>query len=87
MATRGPRQIRGKSSQRVDPVTPCPSRVQQSLALDSAVTLLHATQGVLVEHMWTLSRKEGAQWIDCMGRLEIASRMGKSAPVDRSKKC
>lgn len=59
MATRGPREMRGKNSQRVDPVTPCPSRVQQSLALDSAVTLLHATQGVLVEHMWTLSRERG----------------------------
>jgi hypothetical protein len=44
-------QITANFPELVNPVTPCALRVQQSPALNSAVTQLSATQGMMVKHM------------------------------------
>lgn len=67
MGTRDGHQTRTNDPELVSPVIPCPPQVQQSPALNSAVTELNATQGMMVEHMWILSRDRG----HTMGSLDI----------------
>lgn len=52
MGTRDPRQTRFNVSEPVGSVVPYSLHVEQSPALDSAVTHLTATQGMMAEHMF-----------------------------------